>query len=1199
MALSDLPALLRDDPALAALAGGSARLVAVSDAPRAFFLAGLARLTGRRPLLVGVPTTAEAERLAADLRQYLSSESVELFPAWETLPFERVSPATETMGRRLRVMWRLRYGAEDPALLPDVVVAPVRALVQRLGPHVEDVVPISVRPGQVVDRDDLAERLVAAGYRREYQVEARGEFAVRGSILDVYPSTADHPVRIDLWGDEVDRLQAFSVADQRATSDVAEVAVFPCRELLPTETVRRRAEKLIGSEPWGRAQWERLSEGLLFDGMESWLPWLTDEERLLPDLLPEDALVLLVEPGRMRDRVTELNDEEASLAASLSSTWGKPADAEMPRLSLAFDRLLRHTGADTWTVLSAPDRPETPHIAGTPIEGVHGDPSAFVGRVRGLLGADYRVIFAADGTGSAERIRRALADEGLIAPLMERPGAKPGAPGGSGVSPGAPGGSGVSPGAPGGSGVSPGAYVTVAPIQKGFVLPSLKLAVVGEADLTGRRRVHRRPRGARRGEDFYDDLKVGDYVVHHQHGVGRYAGMVARAIAGVERDYLLLEYKGGDRLYIPSDQVGTVRRYTGGEAPSLSRLGGTDWAKTRARVKKAVREIAAELVVLYRKRMATPGHPFPPDTPWQHEMEEVFPYEETPDQQKAIDDVKADMERDIPMDRLVCGDVGYGKTEVAVRAAFKAVQDGKQVAVLVPTTLLANQHGQTFRERFSGYPVRVEVLSRFLTTKEANVVVRDLASGAVDVVIGTHRLLSADVKFKDLGLLIVDEEQRFGVSHKEKIKKLRVGVDVLTMSATPIPRTLEMSLTGIRDLSLINTPPEDRQPILTYVGEQDERAATEALRRELLREGQVFYVHNRVADIEDKAIRVRELVPEARVAVAHGQMDEGTLEKVMLDFWEREFDVLVCTTIIESGLDMPSVNTMVVDRADLLGLAQLYQLRGRVGRSGQRAYAYLFHPPDRVLTEEAYERLKTLGEFTELGSGFKIAMRDLEIRGAGNLLGGEQSGHIAAVGFDLYCQMVTEAVGELTGETPDEPLEINIDVPVTASIPPDYIARDHLRMEAYRRLAAVASRADVDDIAAEWADRYGPPPPPAAALLAVGRVRAECVRLGIRDLRVQKGTVRFAPLALRESQKVRLRRLAPRALIKADDEIVVPLAPTGPPGVRGVPGDTGSKQDGLAVVEAVLTLLGELVPPGGEASGPAPGPTAEQSTASV
>jgi transcription-repair coupling factor (superfamily II helicase) len=885
--------------------------------------------------------------------------------------------------------------------------------------------------------------------------------------------------------------------------------------------------------------------------MESWLPWLTDEEHLLPDLLPEGGLALLVEPGRMRDRVRELNEEEASLAASLSTTWGIEDHGDQPRLSLPFERLLRHTPADAWTVLSAPDRPETPHLAGTPLESVAGDPGAFVARLRNLLSEGYRVVLAADGPGSAERIRRALADEGLAVPLADHASPKT------------------------------GARVVIAPLQRGFVIPSVRLAVVAEADLTGRRRLHRRPRGARRGEDFYHDLEVGDFVVHHHHGVGRYAGMVARAIGGVERDYLLLEYKAGDRLYVPTEQVGAVRRYTGGETPALSRLGGTDWAKTRAKVRKAVQEIAQELVVLYRRRMATPGHPFPPDTPWQAEMEEAFPYEETPDQARAIADVKGDMERPVPMDRLVCGDVGYGKTEVALRAAFKAVQDGKQVAVLVPTTLLANQHGQTFSERFAGYPVRVEVLSRFLTAREQAAVVRDLGSGAVDVVIGTHRLLSEDVAFEDLGLLVVDEEQRFGVAHKEKIKKLRVGVDVVSMSATPIPRTLEMSLTGIRDLSLINTPPEDRQPILTYVGESDDRAATEALRRELLREGQVFYVHNRVADIDHVAARVKGLVPEARVAVAHGQMDEGSLEKVMLDFSERLYDVLVCTTIIESGLDMPTVNTMVVERADTLGLAQLYQLRGRVGRSGQRAYAYLFHPPDRVLTEEAYERLKTLGEFTDLGSGFKIAMRDLEIRGAGNLLGGAQSGHIAAVGFDLYCQMVTEAVSELTGEELPQPLEIAVDVPVTAHLPRDYVARDDLRMEAYRRLAAVTSRADVDDIAAEWADRYGPPPPPAQALLAVGRVRAECVRLGIRELAVQRGTVRLAPLVLRESQKVRLQRLAPKAVLKGNDEVVVPLATAG----------VGSgKVDGMRLVEGVLTLLAELVPEGSEATAPAPIP---------
>jgi transcription-repair coupling factor (superfamily II helicase) len=588
-------------------------------------------------------------------------------------------------------------------------------------------------------------------------------------------------------------------------------------------------------------------------------------------------------------------------------------------------------------------------------------------------------------------------------------------------------------------------------------------------------------------------------------------------------------------------------------------------------VRSAVQEVAAELVILYRQRLASPGFAFSPDTPWQREMEEAFPYEETPDQLQAIIEVKHDMEQSVPMDRLVCGDVGYGKTEVAMRAAFKAVQDGKQVVVLAPTTLLANQHGQTFRERFAGYPVRVDVISRFLSQKEQNTVVRDVASGAVDVIIGTHRLLSDDVELKDLGLLVIDEEQRFGVQHKEKIKRLRAHVDVLTLTATPIPRTLEMSLTGIRDLSLVQTPPEERQPILTYVGEYDERAVSEAIRRELLREGQVFFVHNRVQDIEHVAAHVRELVPSARVAIAHGQMDESRLERVVLDFAARDYDVLVSTTIIESGLDMPTVNTMVVDRADLLGLAQLYQLRGRVGRRGQRAYAYLLHPADRALSEEAYERLKAIGEFTDLGSGFKLAMRDLEIRGAGNLLGGAQSGHIAAVGFDLYCELVTEAVSELKGEAQAEPFEVVIDVPLDAHLPREYVSRDDVRMEAYRRLAAVTVPGDVDDVRSEWLDRYGPLPPSAEALLAVARLRAECVRLRATNVSVQKGMARIEGLALKESQKVRLRRLAPKATAKEDGEVAVPL-PVAPE----------------AVPDTLVTLLRALVPPGTEAGAGVP-----------
>ncbi|MET1003395.1 MAG: transcription-repair coupling factor [Acidimicrobiia bacterium] len=1108
--------MLADDPAVVAASGGQGHPVAVPEPARAIFTATLARATARRPVLLAVPTGAEAERVAADLRQYLGADAVELFPAWETLPFERVSPATETMGRRLRVMWRLRVGGEH---LPDVVVAPVRALVQRLGPHVEAVEPIVVHAGARLDRDELVERLVAMGYRREYQVEARGELAVRGSIVDVYPATADHPVRIDLWGDEVDRLSQFSVADQRSHADLEDAWLFPVRELLPTPEVRARAEELLTTEPWGAEQWERLAQGQTFDGMESWLPWLCADEHLLSDLLPPGALVAVVEPRRLRDRAQELLDEEAALASTLATTWGAADPAKAPRLSLSFERLLAHTKAGTALVLATPDSPDTPLLAASAFDPVVGDVERLAARINGLKRDGFRVLVAAEGTGSKTRIEQILTEVG--APVD----------------------------------------VIVAPLDRGVVLPGAHLALIAEADLTGRRRVHRTPRGARKGIDYYEGLGANDFVVHRVHGIGRYTGMETREMFGITRDRLVVEFRGGDRVYVDSEDIGLIRKYTGGEEPKLSKMGGGDWEKTRARVRKAVRDIAAELVILYRRRLATPGRAFAEDGPFQKQIEDAFPFEETPDQLTAIAETKADMERTVPMDRLICGDVGYGKTEVALRAAAKAVFDGAQVAVLVPTTLLASQHGQTFRERFANYPVRVEVLSRFLSTKEQSAVAQGVEDGQVDIVIGTHRLLSDDIVFKDLGLLVVDEEQRFGVQHKERIKKLRTNVDVLTLSATPIPRTLEMSLTGIRDLSLVQTPPEDRQPILTYVGEFDTRAVSEAIRRELLREGQVFYVHNRVKDIEHVAADVRELVPDARVAVAHGQMDEGRLERIVTEFWEREHDVLVCTTIVESGLDMPTVNTLVVDRADMLGLAQLYQLRGRVGRRGQRAYAYLLHPKDRALTEEAYERLKTIGEFTDLGSGFKIAMRDLEIRGAGNLLGAEQSGHIAAVGFDLYMEMVTEAVGELTGEVPQIPTEVQIDLPITAHLPRDYIARDDVRMEAYRRLAAVTQPADVDDVRAEWLDRYGPPPAAAAALLSVASLRVECLRLGIRAVSVQKKLARFDGLKLRKSQEARLKQLAPRANI-LPDAVVVPVTST----------------DALALVDGLLKLFAAIAP---------------------
>ena len=1142
--LGALVAPLQDDPGLVGVMGKRAGVIAVPEAGRPLTLAAIAAQTERTPVVVAVPTSTEAERLRSDLALYLGHDEVAHFPAWETLPFERISPNVETMGRRLEVLWRL----QDPARAPKVVVASARALVQRLGPGIDALEPIIVGVGDQIDLADLSRELVDSGYRREPQVESRGHFAVRGSIVDVFPSTASAPVRIDLWGDEVDRLSEFGINDQRSTVTRSEVVIHAAREVVASERIAERARDLVSSEPWGREHWERLSDGEFFDGMESWLPWLTDRDSVLVDHVGADALVVLVEPRRLRDRAGDIRDEEADLATTLARTWGAidnddDSEDEFPRLHVPFDRILSETEAPVWTMTTAPESPDVSVVAATGWESPMGDPPPLVTQLQRLVGDGFSIVVGADGTGTAPRLAVLLADNGIHLPVVDELDLS-----------------------------NPG--IVVAPLERGAVFTSAKVAVLSESDITGRRRTHRKARArANTSQDTFDDLSPGDYVVHHQHGVARFSGMVTRAIGGVERDYLLLEYRGDDKLYIPSDQIGVVRHYTGGDSPRLSKMGGSDWAKAKAKVRSEVSEIAQELVVLYQRRVTAEGHAFAPDTPFQTELEDSFPYEATPDQQTAIDEVKADMERPYPMDRLVVGDVGFGKTEIAVRAAFKAIQDNKQVAILVPTTLLAQQHHQTFSDRFASFPVRVEVLSRFLTNAQAKKIIADTNDGKVDLLIGTHRMLNQELKFKDLGLLVVDEEQRFGVKHKEKIKALRTDVDVLTLTATPVPRTLEMSLTGIRDMTLLSTAPSERQPILTYVGEQSDRAVTEAIRRELLREGQVFFVHNRVQDIEHTAARVRDMVPEARIAIAHGQMDEGSLEQVVLDFWEGEYDVLVCTTIIETGIDMPSVNTLVVDRADLLGLGQMHQLRGRVGRSGQRAYAYLMVPGEKSLTEQAYERLKTIGEATELGSGFKIAMRDLEIRGAGNLLGTGQSGHIAAVGYDLYCQMVTEAVSELKGEEVEEADELTIELPIKAFLPDSYMETEDQRLEAYRRLAAVTTTTEVEDIRSEWVDRYGPVPEPASNLLDVATVRAVALRVGITELTVGKGPgfggpdfiVRMSPVTLPTSKQIRLDRIYKHSIYKDTVE-----------GADGGFLQLGMKKGNIA--ENIVTALDDLLP---------------------
>jgi len=1063
---------------------------------RALSLAGIASRLDR-PLLAVVPGERTAEELYDDVSLFTSS--VWQLPAWGTLPFEHVSPNQVTMARRAEAVYRLEHGGAGT-----IVVASVRAAIQRRSPSAVD--PIVVTMGSEHGFDRLVAELTVQGYHRTDRVEARGEYAIRGGIVDVFPAHGEDAYRIEFWGDEVDEIRSFSIGSQRSTASTESpksIEVFPARELRPDPGVRATAEELMADHPWAAETWERIAAGITFQGIESWLPWFAGPKSVLAgdDSRYDDTRYTMVfDPVQARARSAELQKEEADLAATLAPTWGAgaPEAEDHPMLFLPFP--------DTSYV-------EAPPVAVGPgddvvevrgLDAVAGDAESVAAALRHWQGRGVEIVVAMDGAGAAQRISRLLAEAGHAMPVGEH--------------------------------LDRVESVVVAEgIHHGFVSPQLGVGVVGEREIAGRRRAHRRSRRQELPdtEEAYRDLSPGDYVVHHHHGIGRFEGLVHREMAGVERDYLQIRFHGEDRIYVPTDQLAAVVRYTGGETPRLSRMGGADWEKTRTRVRKEVAAVAEAVVDLHRKRAAATGHAFGVDTPWQTEFESAFPYEETRDQLTAVADVKADMEADTPMDRLIFGDVGFGKTEVALRAIFKAVQSGKQAAILVPTTLLAQQHFSTLEERFSPYPVNVAGLSRFLTGAQQKEVVRGLGDGTVDVVVGTHRLLSEDVEFKDLGLLIIDEEQRFGVAAKDKLKAVRASIDVLTLTATPIPRTLELALTGIREVSHIRTAPEDRHPILTYVGPYDERAVSAAIRREMLREGQVFYVHNRVQSIDHAVARLQQLVPDARLAVAHGQMSEGMLEQVMFDFWNGEYDVLVATTIIESGLDLPQVNTLLVERADRLGLAQLYQLRGRVGRSNQRAYAYLFHPRDETLTEPAYRRLEAIGEYSDLGSGFELAMRDLEIRGAGSILGETQAGHIAAVGFDLYVELVADAVNELKGEPqPERPPEVRIDLPVDAHLPQHYVESANERLEAYRRLAAAVAESQVGDVAAEWRDRFGDLPEEAVALVDVARLRVEALRVGLTEIVKVRNEVRLGPVSLKSSQEVRLDRLMPRSVVR-------------------------------------------------------------------
>lgn len=1039
-------------------------------------------------LVVVTATSTEAELLAQAVQALLGPEDeVALWPGWDTHPLERVSPDIQVMAERSLLRWRLQNSDR-----PKVIISSARSITQILSPEVVSR-PIILEKGSELSRDDFIETLGGFGYRRENLVEHRGEFAVRGGIVDVWPAQGNEPLRVDFFGDEIDRLTAFDIANQRSMHDVVRGIIAPAREWIPSEESRSLSEEMTKTHAWGREVFDRIATGQLFDGIEGWMGLFSPNPKCLLDELA-NVTCLIIEPDRVAQRVSDLLDEERELASAVATTW--KATDEVPLLHRSYEEAL----SSHEDIVLRPGLSSSGLLLTSPPP-VQGDASRISAHVRSW-GPKGRGVILTSNPAGVERMAEQLRGEGLDVTT------------------------------------DPSRVLDVrisvleSELPAGFSLSDPEIVVWSEADLTGRRAAHRAARTRTRNVDgFFDDLAIGSYVVHRQHGVAKFSGTTTRAINGTTRDYLILEFKDG-RSYWPTEQIDALTPYSGGDAPALSRMGGAEWQKTRAKARAAAFLVAQELVDLYRQRANATGHAFSPDSAWQTEMEDLFPYSLTADQAQAIADIKADMELARPMDRLVCADVGFGKTEIAVRAVFKAVQDNKQAAVLVPTTLLASQHFATFTERYAGFPVKVALLSRFVDDAQVKQTIAGLKDGSIDVVVGTHRLLSDSVQFKDLGLLVVDEEQRFGVTHKEAIKSRSVGVDVLTLSASPIPRTLEMAFAGIRDLSMVATPPADRRPILTHVGEYNEPAVVEAIRRELLREGQVFFVHNRVSDIDQVARRIGQLVPDARIAVAHGQMDEGTLERIMVDFWERRFDVLVCTTIVESGIDLPSVNTMIVDRAERLGLGQLHQLRGRVGRSGQRAYAYLFHPSDKVLSETAYERLRTIGDNTALGSGFKIAMRDLEIRGAGNLLGHDQSGPVAAVGYDLYMQLVAEAVADAKGFSVPDVEPITIDVPGEAHLPKDYVEADDARLEAYRRLAQVSSLEELQDLASEWADRYGALPPAAQGLLELSELRLAAVSMGVSSIVVQpakvgvrsKPLVKISPLELSLSQQMRLRR---------------------------------------------------------------------------
>ena len=1067
--------------------------------------------------LVVTATGREAEELSEALTQLDPSCEVLEFPSWETLPHERLSPSPETVGKRVRVLQRLTQLQTQPVGHNVYVLASIRAALQPVVAGLGEHPALNLRAGHEYLLPELNLKLVELAYERVDMVTRRGEFASRGGILDIFPTTAEHAVRLEFFGDELEEIRQFSVSDQRSlkTEAIKELEIFPAREVIITPAVAAKAREMQHEFPNLSTMLSKIAEGIPVEGMESLAPVLVNKMVPFSNYLPKDAAVTIIGPEKAAARAASLVETNEEF---LHAAWDAAAEGARAPIDLSaggflpiktfIDELKGHPQIEISQLPSGEDEEINLNLLDIPNFTVV--ETKVDQWLEDQLKTGQNIFIVMPGHGTAERLVEKLNSQKIPARLFESD-----------------------------DDGKNSVIVGQAGFRKGFAAPDSKLIVLTEADYYGKNSSYVSPKArklaARRGAAVDPlTLKRGDYVVHEIHGIGRFVELISRK-SGVggnqhEREYLLVEYapskrgQANDTLYVPTDHLDLLTRYVGGEAPVLSRMGGSDWANQKGRARKAVRKIAIDLVKLYSARMQAKGYSFGPDTPWQREMEEAFPYVETQDQLNTIDEVKRDMEASIPMDRLLAGDVGYGKTEVAIRAAFKAIQDGKQVAMLVPTTLLVRQHTDTIEARFEGFPITVRSLSRFQTEKEVKATIQGLIDGNVDMVVGTHRLLSGNVKFKNLGLIIVDEEQRFGVEHKEKLKELKADVDVLSMSATPIPRTLEMAVTGIREMSTLATPPEDRHPILTFVGGYSDKQVTAAIHRELLRDGQVFFVHNRVENIELVADHLRELVPEARIAVAHGQMGENALEQVVVDFWEKKFDVLVSTTIIETGIDIPNANTLIVDRAENFGLSQLHQIRGRVGRSRERAYAYFFYDPSKPLSENAHDRLATIATNNELGSGMQVALKDLEIRGAGNLLGGEQSGHIAGVGFDLYLRMIGEAVADFKGVKVETPADLKLELPIDAHIPATYVDSERLRLEAYHKLSASSNasntREDLNKIKAELEDRYGPIPQPVENLLDVTELRQTANRMGLKDVLLIGQMARIAPIEFDEATQV-------------------------------------------------------------------------------